>query len=88
MYDLSAPDSAIFLTETASLEPGVTSADVQFRHRSPRGGSEQLANVLFCDGHVSLASRQQLVEDPQATEPVGELAPVSWAPYVGAPAPR
>ncbi len=83
--------TALFQTRscgTASFEPGVTPGDVQFRHTSPRGGSEQLANVLFCDGHVSLASRHQLGENPQATEPVGELAPVSWMPSVGAPAPR
>lgn len=88
VYDLTAPGSTIFLTETASLAPGLMPEEVEFRHTNPAAGSTRLAHVLFCDGHVSFGSRFELAENPQATEPEASLAPLSWAPFVGAPRPQ
>ncbi len=83
IFDVQNPGAVIFLTEVLGVDPGVLPDGVTFRH----GREEPKAHVLFCDGHVELVSRTDLVETPEATEPEAELAPVSWAPYVGAAAP-
>lgn len=87
-FDLSDPSATIFLTETSGTQPGILPGDVAFRHRKPQAGSVDLAFILFCDGHVSSGSSYELVDNPEATEPRKTLAPVSWAPFVGAPKPE
>jgi len=83
IFDLQNPGSVIFLTEVLGTDPGVMPERVAFRH----GRGEPKAHVLFCDGHVELVPRAELVERLEGVEPTEELAPVSWVPYVGAQPP-
>lgn len=63
--ELQKPAHVIFLTETEGFFPYVTPETVWTPWgKRPPLGKESSAHVLFCDGHVELVSRENLVNDP------------------------
>ncbi len=88
VYDLEAPGHTVFLTEKSGFTPGVVPGEMEFRQKKKDAGDALLAFVLFCDGHVSFGSQWELRQNPEAAKPDKTLSPLSWAPYVGAPAPK
>lgn len=86
IYDVVSPRSVVFMTETASTDPGVLPAAVSYRHgRKPTSPAAE-TNVLFVDGHVAPVTREVLSAEPD-TALDAPLPTVSWLPYSGAPEP-
>ena len=88
IHDLENPADTVFLAEVSGTDPGATPAQTVFR-RGPRAPHpDARAYVLFCDGHVSMVTKGQLVDDPAVVDTAHPPATgLRWVPYRGSPEP-
>lgn len=86
-FDLADPSSVVFLAETASASPAITSTEASFRYDLP-GKKEKAAHVLFCDGHVELVGQSELAEAPHSNDPQQPMGKINWIPFYQAPKPE
>lgn len=80
IYEIPHPAHTVFLLEVEGFVPFAGPEDVVFRYGSPRQHSpEAMAYVLFCDGHVQLVKRSELVDDPNSRRAsAAEAGKISW----------
>jgi len=79
IYEITHPGHIIFLAEVAGYTPGIGPDEVIFDvggRRSNRPAAQ--THVLFCDGHVELVTRQNLVLDPVARTAAAAETGISW----------
>ncbi len=87
IYDVQSPRSVIFLSESASTDPGLLPPAVSYRYDRKPDSPSAIAHVLFLDGHVAPVKREILSAEP--TTAAGDAMPeVSWQPFPGALAPQ
>jgi hypothetical protein len=69
IYEIPKPNHVVFLAEVDGYIPEATPENVVFRQsgkKPPGADSETL--VLFCDGHVQIRNKAQLVDDPNSSK--------------------
>ena len=78
IYEINYPANVVFMTEVAGYTPAISPEDVVFRLGGSPNSPKAETHVLFCDGHVQLVTRQQLVNDPNALSAAAAETGVSW----------
>ncbi len=79
IFEINFPGSVVFMVEVAGYSPGAGPEDVKFRQGSSSGtGPDAKTHVLFCDGHVQLVTKKQLVDNPDALSAASAEQGVSW----------
>ncbi len=88
IHALENPAETVFLAEVSGADPGAMPSQVIFRRGERAPSPDARTYVLFCDGHASLVTKGQLIDDPagvdtEAPPPSG----VRWVPSAGSPMP-
>jgi len=79
IYEINYPGNVVFMVEVAGYSPAAGPDDVKFRQGGARENSpDAKTHVLFCDGHVQLLTKKQLVDDPDALTAAAAERGVSW----------
>jgi len=79
IYEINYPAHVVFLAEVEGYIPAIGPEDVVFRQGGARPSSPKAeTQVLFCDGHVQLVTREKLVNDPTALSAAAAEQGVSW----------
>jgi len=88
VFDLENPQSVVFLSEAASVDPGLVPGAVSYRHSRKPLAPGAVGHVLIVDGHAAAVERRILSAEPGSEPPAEEKSPaVSWLPYADAPVP-
>ncbi len=78
IYEINYPANVVFMTEVEGFVPNIGPEDVVFRLGGKPKSPKAETLVLFCDGHVQIVTRQNLVNDPNALSAAAAETGVSW----------
>jgi prepilin-type processing-associated H-X9-DG protein len=73
IYEIPHPGNVVFMAEVDGYAPGLDPSDVAVRR-----GSNPVANVLFCDGHVQGVPGQEITGDPRTLRADNAAEGISW----------
>ena len=77
IFEMGHPANIIFLGETSGYTPALEPADIATAWGGRRPDRQQ-GFVLFCDGHVRLVSRSELLDPESLRAAAADSGGVSW----------